>query len=908
MQRFLFSILIPSLLLISSLTPGGENSSLVFSSDDRIPLGIKNLVALELQVATGKKWNVRDFDPDAPSLPSIHSVFVINTSEAKRLLSPDHPLLKKPEKSDGESFALISMPEDRIHVQIVAADSRRMLLAGAFELARRLRLDPSLIGNINASILPAYPIRITNDSPIGALCMGYNTVESRWDAARVALFKKARPPVFEKGDKGRRLALENRLLLKQYLSLADTLDLDVIAYGDEFQFPLELVLSDHYRPLVTERGFREEELESQWGMGRIFCFAKPRLWDLYHMKYRELFRDFPSVDYIQVRLGENTTFGRKKGYAGSGIYSIGGAPYCDDCRDIPYEDRIARVIRENLQLAAAEAGKKYIHRTWDTSYDRFNNNPEVFRRIMEKVGKAGGLYLSTKYTFGDFWEYFDYNPTLTDPPPIPRILEFQCTREYEGKGAFPNFLGEEFCSVYRWLKEKKVPVAGISNWHHGGGTGGPCPAFDLWNQANIYAARRLAWEPDLRAEEIAREFALLSFGPRSVHPITRLLLLSDDAVRKMRYFEVYSSKHKNRTPAELWIRDDVIRGERSLYRIFRAVYKDLGSSGIDALLDEKMSATELVEKMQSLLRSQKEAILSLEKIYLPWGDKREIGGMTVLLDEEDATTEPLFISGKDLYDFAETSLLYERALAEVLYRYCGCYFLAQRYRRTLDPGDKRLALRHFTNWEKAWSNYTVELPKSPFCPTLFKDDGMKDTLERALYFLEHPDILDLHWMIAGPFPNPEKRGFDMVFPPEKGIDLKAEMKGLDQTVHWKPLHEDRYIEDLVDLSKLFYPDDWITMYAFTEFECPKEQKALVLVGSDDAVKVWLNGDLVHSNNVYRAASPGQDRAPVNLRKGKNRLLVKLMEGIFGCGFYLSFTTPEGDPVPGLKGATPCSGK
>jgi len=80
-------------------------------------------------------------------------------------------------------------------------------------------------------------------------------------------------------------------------------------------------------------------------------------------------------------------------------------------------------------------------------------------------------------------------------------------------------------------------------------------------------------------------------------------------------------------------------------------------------------------------------------------------------------------------------------------------------------------------------------------------------------------------------------------------------------------------------------------------ECP----ALLLLGSDDAIKLWWNGKLVHANNSYRAASPGQDQALVKLKKGKNTLLVKLMEGIFGCGFYFQIVTNQGSAIPGLKG-------
>ena len=49
------------------------------------------------------------------------------------------------------------------------------------------------------------------------------------------------------------------------------------------------------------------------------------------------------------------------------------------------------------------------------------------------------------------------------------------------------------------------------------------------------------------------------------------------------------------------------------------------------------------------------------------------------------------------------------------------------------------------------------------------------------------------------------------------------------------------------------------------------------VGSDDAIKVWLNGEVVHKNAVDRPASDFQDTFQVDLKKGDNRLLVKVSE-------------------------------
>ena len=50
------------------------------------------------------------------------------------------------------------------------------------------------------------------------------------------------------------------------------------------------------------------------------------------------------------------------------------------------------------------------------------------------------------------------------------------------------------------------------------------------------------------------------------------------------------------------------------------------------------------------------------------------------------------------------------------------------------------------------------------------------------------------------------------------------------------------------------------------------------VGSDDSIKVWLNGEVVHKNAINRGAWDFQDDFQVNLVAGDNLLLIKVSEG------------------------------
>ena len=76
-------------------------------------------------------------------------------------------------------------------------------------------------------------------------------------------------------------------------------------------------------------------------------------------------------------------------------------------------------------------------------------------------------------------------------------------------------------------------------------------------------------------------------------------------------------------------------------------------------------------------------------------------------------------------------------------------------------------------------------------------------------------------------------------------------------------------------------------YGSIALRSPRKQNTTMHVGSDDAVKVWLNGELVHENPINRSADDYQESFPVTLKQGKNILLVAVYEmreawsGFFG---------------------------
>ena len=99
-----------------------------------------------------------------------------------------------------------------------------------------------------------------------------------------------------------------------------------------------------------------------------------------------------------------------------------------------------------------------------------------------------------------------------------------------------------------------------------------------------------------------------------------------------------------------------------------------------------------------------------------------------------------------------------------------------------------------------------------------------------------------------------------------------------------------------DLNKLVQPNERVAVYALGWVRAPEERTAHFLLGSDDGARLWINGELVHSNPAYRAVTTDQDKVAVRLKKGWNRVLLKIVQGDGGFGFQARFADPDGTLV------------
>jgi hypothetical protein len=157
----------------------------------------------------------------------------------------------------------------------------------------------------------------------------------------------------------------------------------------------------------------------------------------------------------------------------------------------------------------------------------------------------------------------------------------------------------------------------------------------------------------------------------------------------------------------------------------------------------------------------------------------------------------------------------------------------------------------------------------------------------------------MEWNLVGPFPAADMNDLQTVYPPEKEADLTKKYKGKnDAEVGWRTVQAGP--TGYVRLDELVRPNEQVLAYGLAYVFSPDNRQASVLLGSDDGVRVWVNDELVHTNPAYRPAVPDQDRFPVNLKKGWNKVLIKVLQGAGGWGYYFRFSDPRGELRWGLR--------
>jgi hypothetical protein len=119
-----------------------------------------------------------------------------------------------------------------------------------------------------------------------------------------------------------------------------------------------------------------------------------------------------------------------------------------------------------------------------------------------------------------------------------------------------------------------------------------------------------------------------------------------------------------------------------------------------------------------------------------------------------------------------------------------------------------------------------------------------------------PDGRLNEWLLLGPIPAQEagdtadvgkarQQGFESDLLENAGGEAEVSPSSGDKVTArgkeyaWRA-HESN--DDVIDLAEIFGASDFAVAYAAASFESPEAETRIVGLGSDDAVRVWLNGE------------------------------------------------------------------
>ncbi|MHC5082408.1 MAG: ThuA domain-containing protein [Planctomycetota bacterium] len=160
------------------------------------------------------------------------------------------------------------------------------------------------------------------------------------------------------------------------------------------------------------------------------------------------------------------------------------------------------------------------------------------------------------------------------------------------------------------------------------------------------------------------------------------------------------------------------------------------------------------------------------------------------------------------------------------------------------------------------------------------NESVKKNAELVLDEIKKYDGFVLGWKVSKVYSAKDKDGnslFDMAFGPEKN-GSRGKWQSAEPFLNpGKP--------GIYNLLKLKQSNDCV-VYLKKSLLSDQDKEVTFGIGSDDAVKVWVNGKLVHRNNATRPVIPGQDKVKVQLIKGENPVLVKVVQKAGNWGFCM----------------------
>ncbi|MCP4376789.1 MAG: hypothetical protein GY794_11515 [bacterium] len=425
-------------------------------------------------------------------------------------------------------------------------------------------------------------------------------------------------------------------------------------------------------PRVVQKQYKSE-------LGDL-SIRRPFVQKIIRLQVREIFERFPKLGGLTLRFGET--------YLHDTPHHVGRSPV----RSPEDHAILINLLREEV---CVKRKKKVFYRTW--VHGGFHVNPNFYLKATDPVEPHPNLIFSIKHTRGDFLRTYRFNPTI-GVGKHQQIVEVQCQREYEGKGAHPNYIAHGVIEGFEELVTHKKPkclrdvadqrtFAGVWTWSRGGGWKGPYIKNEFWCALDAYVVSRWAQNPKRSEKAIFREYASQKLGlkGKDIDRFRELCLLSTKGVLRGQYSLLGGVRVD-------WERDQYLGGLRQLGGTFNGFIK---RNLVDKALAEKAEAVAIWRRIETLAKQ---------------------------IDLPDAATK----------EFVVTSCTYGRIKYEIIANGWTVMLLGMVGDKTGQYDKPRIAAAIKT-YDKLWDEWKKLEKSSPSCATIYKNHYCRYVSQKGMF-------------------------------------------------------------------------------------------------------------------------------------------------------------------------------
>jgi alpha-glucuronidase len=397
-------------------------------------------------------------------------------------------------------------------VLLVAGNTDRGALYGAFALARHVAVNGSS-GDVSLRSVPRIKLRMLNhwDNLDGTVERGY-AGQSLWDWWKLPDFRDPRYTDYARANASIGI---NGTVLNNVNAKADSLTAPYLAKA--------AALADVFRPWGI-RVYLSVRFSAPIEIGGLKT-ADPRdpavaAW--WRGKADEIYRIIPDFGGFLVKANS-------EGQPGPRDY---GATHAAGA------NMLAAALRPHGGIVIWRA---FVYADTNAD-DRAKQAYSEFKPIDGRF--ANNVLVQVKNGPIDFQPREPFHPLFGAMPKTPLMAEFQITKEYLGFATHLAYLGPLFTETLqartgRGGETVADVISGEAEHHALSGIAGVANigrdrdwSGSTFNQANWYAFGRLAWDPNLSSDTIAREWVAQTFGtdPEVISTVTAMMAGSREAV------------------------------------------------------------------------------------------------------------------------------------------------------------------------------------------------------------------------------------------------------------------------------------------------------------------------------------------------------------------------------------------